>query len=87
MATSGKLHCNLRVDKLLVGERRRRGRSGGTGKSCCERPRYDGDADADAEKSSGKIYAVYGGQTSVTDIINGLKRDKKDGTLNPNFKT
>jgi hypothetical protein len=52
MATSGELHCNLRVDKLLVGERRRRGRSGGTGKSCCERPRYDGDADADAEKSS-----------------------------------
>ena len=34
-----------------------------------------------------KIYAVYGGQTSVTNIINGLKRDKKDGTLNPNFRT
>jgi hypothetical protein len=24
-----------------------------------------------------RIYAVYGGQTSVSNIINGLKRDKK----------
>jgi hypothetical protein len=30
-----------------------------------------------------KIYGVYGGQTSVTKIINGLKRDKKDGILSP----
>jgi hypothetical protein len=40
-----------------------------------------------AETAIDKIYAVYGGQTSVTNIINGLKRDKKDGTLNPNFRT
>ena len=39
-----------------------------------------------AETAIDKIYAVYGGQTSVTNIINGLKRDKKDGTLNPNFR-
>jgi hypothetical protein len=32
-----------------------------------------------------KIYGVYGGQTSVTKIINGLKRDKKNGTLSPNL--
>ncbi len=40
-----------------------------------------------AETTIDKIYAVYGGQTSVTNIINGLKRDKRDGTLNPNFTT
>jgi hypothetical protein len=40
-----------------------------------------------AETAIDKIYAVYAGQTSVTNIINGLKRDKKDGTLNPNFTT
>ena len=40
-----------------------------------------------AEAAIDKIYAVYGGQTSVTNIINELKRDKKDGTLNPNFRT
>ncbi len=34
-----------------------------------------------------KIYGVYGGQTSVTKIINGLKRDKKEGTLSPNLTT
>ncbi len=44
----------------------------------------DGDT---AETAIDKMYAVYGGQTSVTNIINGLKRDKKDGTLNPNFRT
>ena len=32
-----------------------------------------------------RIYAVYGGQTSVTNIINRLKMDKKNGTLNPNL--
>ena len=32
-----------------------------------------------------RIHAVYGGETSVTNIIDGLKRDKKDGTLSPNF--
>jgi hypothetical protein len=41
-----------------------------------------------AETAIDKIYAVYGGQTSVTNTINGLlKRDKKDGTPNPNFRT
>ncbi len=38
-----------------------------------------------AETSIDKIYAVYGGQTSVTNITNGLKRDKKDGNLNRNL--
>ena len=32
-----------------------------------------------AEAGIDRIYAVYGGQTSVTNIINGLKRDKKMG--------
>ena len=40
-----------------------------------------------AETAIDKIYAVYGGQTSVSNMINGLKRDEKDGTLNPNFTT
>jgi hypothetical protein len=34
-----------------------------------------------------KIYGVYGaGQTSDTKMMNGLKRDKKEGTLSPNLK-
>ena len=32
------------------------------------------------------IYDVYGAQTSVTGIINRLRRDKKNGTLNPNLR-
>ena len=33
------------------------------------------------------IYAIYGGQTSVTNIINGLKRDQKSGALlSPNLR-
>jgi hypothetical protein len=40
-----------------------------------------------AETAIDKIYAVYGGQTSVTNMIIGLKWDKKDGTLNPIFTT
>jgi hypothetical protein len=32
------------------------------------------------------IYDVYGPQTSVTDIINRLRKDKKNGTLNPNLQ-
>jgi hypothetical protein len=32
------------------------------------------------------IYIVYGQQTSVTDIINDIKKDQKDGTLNPNLQ-
>ena len=33
-----------------------------------------------------QIYAMHGGQTSITDIINRLKTDKKNGTLNPNLQ-
>ena len=33
-----------------------------------------------------RVYGVYGGQTSVTKIINALKRDKKDGTVIPNLR-
>jgi hypothetical protein len=40
-----------------------------------------------SELAIDKIYGVYGGQTSVTKIINGLKRDKKEGTLSPNLTT
>ena len=39
-----------------------------------------------AEIGIDRIYAVYGGETSVTNIIDGLKRDKKDGTLSPNLR-
>ena len=35
-----------------------------------------------AETAIDKIYAVCCGQTSVTNKINGLRRDNKDGTLN-----
>ena len=40
-----------------------------------------------AETAIEKINAVYGRQTAVTNIINALNCDKKDGTLNPNFRT
>jgi hypothetical protein len=33
-----------------------------------------------------RLHAIYGAQTSVTNIINGLKRDKKNGTLSPNLR-
>ena len=33
-----------------------------------------------------EIYAVYGHQTCVTKIINSIKHDKKQGTLNPNLR-
>ena len=39
-----------------------------------------------SETAIDTIYAVYGGQTSVTNIINGLKRDKKSGALSPNLR-
>ena len=39
-----------------------------------------------ADAGIDRIYAVYGGQTSVTNIINGLKRDRKNGTLSPNLR-
>jgi hypothetical protein len=32
------------------------------------------------------IYSVYGQQMSVTNIINRIKKDRKDGTLNPNLQ-
>ena len=32
------------------------------------------------------IYNVYGAQTSLTTIINRMRRDKKNGTLNPNLR-
>jgi hypothetical protein len=32
------------------------------------------------------IYNVYGPQTSVTEIINRLRKDKNNGTLNPNLQ-
>ena len=38
-----------------------------------------------ADTAIDQIYAVYGQQTSVTFIINGIKRDSKAGTLNPNL--
>ena len=34
-----------------------------------------------AKTAIDRIYAVYGVPTSVTKIINGIQRDKKDGTL------
>jgi hypothetical protein len=39
-----------------------------------------------ADTAIDQIYAVYGQQTSVTNIINGIKRDSKAGTLNPNLR-
>ena len=39
-----------------------------------------------AEVGIDRIYAVYGGETSVTNITDELKRDKKDGTLSPNLR-
>jgi hypothetical protein len=40
-----------------------------------------------AETAIDRIYAVYGAPTSVTNIINGIKRDKKAGTLSPSLRT
>jgi hypothetical protein len=40
------------------GEKRGRRRSGGTWKSCCERPRNDGNINADADKSSQPLARV-----------------------------
>ena len=41
---------------------------------------------ADTAIDSILVYAVYGQQTSVTTIINAIKRDKKGGMLNPNLR-
>ena len=39
-----------------------------------------------SQRAIDMIYEVYGGQTSVTDIINRLRKDKRNGTLNPNIR-
>jgi hypothetical protein len=39
-----------------------------------------------SQRAIDMIYEVYGGQTSVTDIINRLRKDKRNGTLNPNLR-
>ena len=39
-----------------------------------------------ANRAIDLIYEVYGPQTSVTEIINRLRRDKNNGTLNPNLQ-
>ena len=39
-----------------------------------------------ADTAIDQIYAVYGQQTSVTNIINAIKRDQKSGMLNPNLR-
>lgn len=39
-----------------------------------------------SERAIDIIYNVYGAQTSVTTIINRLRKDKKNGTLNPNLR-
>jgi hypothetical protein len=39
---------------------------------------------ADAEIDS--MYAIYGHQTSVTIVINRIRKQKNDGTLNPNLR-
>lgn len=39
-----------------------------------------------ANQTSYRICQVYGPQTIVTDIINRLRKDKNNGTLNPNLQ-
>ena len=39
-----------------------------------------------SQRAIDMIYNVYGPQTSVTDIINRMRKDKKNGTLNPNLR-
>jgi hypothetical protein len=39
-----------------------------------------------ADAAIDQIYGVYGHQTSVTNIINNIKKDRKNGTLNPNLR-
>jgi hypothetical protein len=39
-----------------------------------------------AETAIDRIHAIYGSQTSVTEIINQLKTHKKAGTLSPNLR-
>jgi Transcriptional activator of glycolytic enzymes len=39
-----------------------------------------------ADAAIDSIYAIYGHQTSVTTIINQIRKQKNDGTLNPNLR-
>ena len=39
-----------------------------------------------SQRAIDMIYDVYGAQTCLTDIINRMSRDKKNGTLNPNLR-
>jgi len=39
-----------------------------------------------AETAIDRIHLIYGSQTSVTEIINQIKKHKKDGTLSPNLR-
>ena len=38
-----------------------------------------------AERAIDMIYDVYGAQTNVSNIINRIRKDKMNGTLNPNL--
>jgi hypothetical protein len=39
-----------------------------------------------AETAIDRIHATYGEGTSITNIINGIKRDKKAGAVSPNLR-
>jgi hypothetical protein len=39
-----------------------------------------------AERAIDMIYDVYGAQTNVSNIINRIRKDKMNGTLNPNLE-
>jgi hypothetical protein len=38
-----------------------------------------------AKRGIDMIYDVYGAQTNVSNIINRIRKDKLNGTLNPNL--
>jgi hypothetical protein len=39
-----------------------------------------------SQRAIDMIYNVYGAQTCLTDIINRMRKDKMNGTLNPNLR-
>ena len=39
-----------------------------------------------SEVAIDRIYAVYGAQTSVTNILTRIRKDRKAGRLNPNLQ-
>ena len=39
-----------------------------------------------SQRAIDMIYEVYGAQTCVTAIINRMRKDKLNGTLNPNLR-